>query len=241
MTDGCSFINKAGLLRLQLHFQWKSFPTAVQCRLGGTKVIRRHAGGSFLCLFSSQGLLSLHPDMNHPAQGRPTVWIRPSQVKIKYPSSEEPDPARLIIDIVQPSHMKSGRLKSETLINLAENGVPHDVLIKLLQEGLDEHVAGLIKWEGEEAMLNLWCNLAHKGRVMSFRKARQAAGEARARGYDYTKLEDEEADEDDLEDAADMLGQSSTWWLDEVLCCTLNLLYYCLNVIPRSLAAILYY
>jgi RNA dependent RNA polymerase len=37
MTDGCGYINKRGLLQLHAHFKWKTFPTAIQCRLGGTK------------------------------------------------------------------------------------------------------------------------------------------------------------------------------------------------------------
>ena len=215
MTDGSGYINNVGLLRLQIHFLWQSFPTAVQCRLGGMKVSRDIT--SYTSTHSSlQGLFSLHPDVEHSAEGNVKVWIRPSQYKIKYPIQEEPDPARLILDVVQPSRMKGGRLTSETVINLAENGVPPEVLVRLLREGLDEHVAGLIKWEGVDAMLDLWCNLAQKGGVTAARRARAAAGEARARGYRYTEDEDEDEDEDGLRESAEIQERANAWWLDEV-------------------------
>jgi RNA-dependent RNA polymerase len=229
MTDGCAYINKAGLLRLQAHFQWRSFPTAVQCRLAGTKVLSRPLALS-PSMTVCQGLLSLHPDVDSSAQDRPTVWVRPSQVKIKYPDYTVLDPAMLVIDIVQASHMKPGRLKAETVINLAENDVPHKILVQLLQNGLDEHITGLIQWEGPEAMLELWCNLAHKGGVMAARRARDASGEARARGYRYTENDDEDDGEDGVWETAELKELAAKWWLDEVwrhfsLCSSSIMLY----------------
>jgi RNA-dependent RNA polymerase len=111
-----------------------------------------------------------------------------------------------------------GRLTSETLINLAENGVPHDVLTKLLQEGLDQNVAGLIQWEGEDAMLNLWCTLATKAKVMSSRKSREASTEARARGYQHSETEAHD-DENGTDDMAVIQERNSAWWYDEVPTC----------------------
>jgi hypothetical protein len=76
------------------------------------------------------------------------------------------------------------RLTSEALINLAENDVPHKIFLKLLQEGLDVHVAGLIQWDGTEATLNLWSTLARKLKSLTGRKGRQGSLEARVRGHD---------------------------------------------------------
>jgi hypothetical protein len=38
MTDGAGYINKLPLLQMQSKFEWDAFPTAVQCRLAGSKV-----------------------------------------------------------------------------------------------------------------------------------------------------------------------------------------------------------
>jgi RNA-dependent RNA polymerase len=38
MTDGCGLINKSALLSLRLKYDWATFPTAIQVRLGGAKV-----------------------------------------------------------------------------------------------------------------------------------------------------------------------------------------------------------
>lgn len=38
MTDGCGWINKAGLRRIHYQFQWSTWPTAIQCRVAGAKV-----------------------------------------------------------------------------------------------------------------------------------------------------------------------------------------------------------
>jgi RNA-dependent RNA polymerase len=39
MTDGAGLINKLPLLQMHERFEWNTFPTAVQCRLGGSKVL----------------------------------------------------------------------------------------------------------------------------------------------------------------------------------------------------------
>lgn len=38
MTDGCGYVNHAALMALRMRFEWNTFPTAIQCRLGGSKV-----------------------------------------------------------------------------------------------------------------------------------------------------------------------------------------------------------
>jgi len=39
MTDGAGLINKLPLLQMHARFDWNTFPTAIQCRLGGSKVL----------------------------------------------------------------------------------------------------------------------------------------------------------------------------------------------------------
>jgi hypothetical protein len=144
--------------------------------------------------------LVLRPDSDLSGEEEPTVWLRQSQVKIQYPKSRSPDPASLIIDIFPLAHMKSpARLTSEALINLAENGVPHKIFLKLLQEGLDVHIAGLIEWDGAEAALNLWSTLARKLKCLTSRTGRQVSLEACVRGYDRSETERPEEDgEEDI-------------------------------------------
>ena len=145
----------------------------------------------------------MRPKPDSLREDEPVVWVRPSQVKIKYPESLPPDPAALIIDVFPPTRMKSpARLTSEVLINLSENGVPHEIFLKLLREGLDDHIAGLIEWDGVEASLNLWCILSRKMKASMTRRGRQVPLEARLRGYDRSEIDAVEDDDDDDDDEA---------------------------------------
>jgi RNA-dependent RNA polymerase len=168
-------------------------------------------------------MLSL-PEKDDPVN--PRVWLRPSQIKITYPSESLPDPALLIVNVLRSSHLKTpGRLSAETIINLAENGVPHKVFTDLLRSGLEERVAGLTTWEGHGAMLQLWVNVARCGGVMNARRAREAGGEARAKGYGEREGEDVEVDDEDdlqlLDNAA--IQRSKAWWTDEISGCPSSL------------------
>jgi RNA-dependent RNA polymerase len=222
MTDGCGFISKSLLLDLRCRFEWDDFPTAIQCRLGGAKVIyplELKVDSGFLT--SSQGMLMLP---GHDDPDTPRAWLRPSQIKIHYPLELPLDPALLVVNILRSSHLKTpGRLAAETIVNLAENGVCHRAFTDLLRAGLEERVAGLTTWEGRDAMLQLWHNVSRHGGVMMARRAREASGEARAKGYGERGLdaEDVEADdEDDLQQLDTALRQrSSAWWADQVSGC----------------------
>lgn len=156
----------------------------------------------------------------------PRIWLRPSQIKINYPSESPLDPALLVVNVLRSSHLKTpGRLSAETIINLAENGVSHTVFTDLLRAGLEERVAGLTTWEGHDAMQQLWVNVSRCGGVMNARRAREAGGEARAKGYGEREAEDVEIeDEDDLEQQDNALRQrSKAWWTDEISGCPSSL------------------
>ncbi|EGO05196.1 hypothetical protein SERLA73DRAFT_68825 [Serpula lacrymans var. lacrymans S7.3] len=201
LTDGCGFINRIALKTLRRQFLWDSFPTAIQCRIAGAK-----------------GLLLLHPGDLENDSDDPAVWLRPSQIKIKY-SPDAPAPAgRLTIDVLRSSHMSSpSRLAAETIINLAENGVPHEVFVNLMKSGVDSIVDGLMDWDGPDAMFRLWFSVARSGGVVSARMAREVGGEARARGYGVKDVED--TDDDDSDEAP----VSAAWWGDEVSGCPSSL------------------
>lgn len=150
--------------------------------------------------------------------------LRPSQIKINYDPTKALDPAMCIVDVLKTSHMRTPiRISSEVIINLAENGVPHKVFVELLRKGLQEQVEGLTTWDGPEAMFDLWCAVSRAEGVMSARLAREAAGEARARGHSSREAdEDNDFDaDDDIEDLD--AAKSTAWWGDEISGCPSSL------------------
>jgi RNA-dependent RNA polymerase len=135
--DGCGYINKHALIALFHHFTWRTFPVAIQIRLGGNKVSIFHVSLQATGLHMIQGVLLLHPT---DTSDWPRVWIRPSQTKIHFP--QPPDPANVIIDILRPSYIRTpARLSPETIINLAHNGVPSTYFVNLLKSSVDEFFA----------------------------------------------------------------------------------------------------
>ncbi|KAG1749874.1 RNA dependent RNA polymerase-domain-containing protein [Suillus paluster] len=206
MTDGCGYINKTGLRALRELLQWDVIPTAIQCRIAGAK-----------------GLLLLHPDPSENCSDVTRVWLRRSQIKIGYPEMQELSPGHLTIDVLRSSHMRSpSRLAAETIVNFAENGVPHQVFIDLMKEGLDTIVDSLLDWDGPDAMYRLWDSVARAGAVVASRLAREAGGEARSKGFAVKGDDIEDNDEDDLDAAID-IPRSIAWWGDEVSGCPSSL------------------
>ncbi|KAL0576928.1 hypothetical protein V5O48_005074 [Marasmius crinis-equi] len=193
MTDGSGFINQFALRYLYHKFGWDEWPTAIQVRIAGAK-----------------GMLLQHPS---DTEITPRVWIRPSQTKIKYESKSEDD-ARLIIDVLRSCHSRTHcTLGSETIINLAENGVSAKPMLRLLDESLERLVTPLTTWEGAGAMAELWSTVARLGGVMNARAARAQTGLARVKGYSsHDALLDE--DEDGLDE--DTEESSVPWWNDEI-------------------------
>ncbi|KAG1757697.1 RNA dependent RNA polymerase-domain-containing protein [Suillus lakei] len=206
MTDGCGYINKIALKALRELLQWDITPTAIQCRIAGAK-----------------GLLLLHPDPSENCSDVPRVWLRESQIKVKYPQTQKLSHGHLTIDVLRSSHMRSpSRLAAETIVNFAENGVPHSVFIDLMKEGLDAIVNSLLDWDGPDAMYRLWHSVARAGAVIGSRLAREAGGEAQSRGFAVKDDEIEDDDEDDL-NAVIESPRSVAWWGDEVSGCPSSL------------------
>ncbi|KAJ8488013.1 hypothetical protein ONZ51_g3830 [Trametes cubensis] len=212
MTDGCGFANRAVMRALKAKFPaWQEEPTAIQCRIGGAK-----------------GLLLVRHGLSNEQEEHPTVWLRPSQLKIKYtphPLKEQilpsdADPAWLTIDVLRASRMNTPiRLSVETITNLAENGVPFSRFQSLFQVDLEGRVDPLLKYDTPGDMIFLWHAIAREGRVINSRMAREAVGIARAAGYVMEDNDDELEDEDEdglngLDEA--LKEQSSAWWEDPV-------------------------
>lgn len=120
------------------------------------------------------------------------------------------------------------RVSPETIINLAENGVPRGVFVELMKASVANIITGLTTWEGPDAMYELWLNVERAGAVCFSRRARGAAGEARVRGFGDRQMdeddEDEDEDEERLEHFDKALDQrSSAWWADQISGCPSSL------------------
>ncbi|KAJ7665536.1 RNA dependent RNA polymerase-domain-containing protein [Mycena rosella] len=151
---------------------------------------------------------------------KPRIWLRPSQTKVKHTSWE--DPTLRTIDLLRSSHAKTQcRLSVETIINLAENGVPSGAFIKLVEDALVNLVTPLRTWEGEDAMEMLWCAVARTGGVMSSRLARKETVLARVKGFSERDSDDLEHDNEER-DATDQ-PTSTAWWVDQVSGCPSSL------------------
>ncbi|KAI0635289.1 RNA dependent RNA polymerase-domain-containing protein [Trametes polyzona] len=215
MTDGCGLANRALMRILEARFStWRDEPTAIQCRIGGAK-----------------GLLCMYHDLSADEEEEPIIWLRPSQIKIKHSPyalherllPADADPALLTIDLLRASRMNTpAHLSVETIINLAENGVPHSYFIDLFKARLTERLDTLLLFDGNDpkGMQRLWNAIAREGGVISARMAREAAGIARAAGLvarDYDDNPEELEDEDELDGVGRALrDQSSAWWEDPV-------------------------
>ncbi|KAJ7068354.1 RNA dependent RNA polymerase-domain-containing protein [Mycena amicta] len=199
MTDGAGLVNKAALRLIFHKLELDAWPTAIQVRVAGAK-----------------GLLVMAPE---DIQETPKIWLRPSQVKVKHNLKElGNDPVLHTIDLLRTSHCRTNcRLSVETIINLAENGVPTSVFLKLVETAMVNLVTPLITWEGENAMTDLWYAVARTGGVIAARLARQETVLARQKGYSEREVEDD--DEEDTENQP----QSTAWWVDEISGCPSSL------------------
>jgi hypothetical protein len=133
------------------------------------------------------------------------------------------------MDILRTSYMKSpARISPETIINLAENGVPHRVFVDLMKANVANIIAGLTTWEGPDAMYELWLNVERAGAVCFARRAREAAGESRVRGFGDRQIDEDDDDEDEDEEKIDSFDKaldqhSSAWWADHISGCPSSL------------------
>ena len=163
MTDGCGFINSAAAIAIRSKLSLAYRPTAVQARIKGAK-----------------GLFLIHPTDTDP---EPKIWIRPSQDKMAYSKSDPLDRAHCILDLLTVSHHSEPiTLSRQSILNLAHNGIPDDLLIEFLVKGLTDEVEPLMDWESPMAMVGLWYIINRIGGVASSRTQRQVASRSRAIG-----------------------------------------------------------
>ncbi|KAF9478503.1 hypothetical protein BDN70DRAFT_44221 [Pholiota conissans] len=209
MTDGCGWSTKSIHRAILDQLSLSSIPAGVQFRVAGCK-----------------GMILFADDERSTKDDVHRIWPHTSQIKIRYPQELLRDPAMLTIDVLRTSRMTTpSKISAEIIINLAENGVPHKVFVDLLKETIQEIVDGLTNWEGPDAMTKLWTNVERAGGVLSARRAREAVGEARARGYSNKSPEDIELEDNDEdgEDSVDVAPRSVAWWADEISGCPSSL------------------
>ena len=220
MTDGCGFANMATLHSIKEVLELDTIPTAVQCRVAGAKVCLMFGTIAHSYCTYMKGLLLLHPDAARNSLSEPEIYLRDSQRKIAYP--ELCDPAHLTIDVVRTSHLTvPARLSYETIINLAENGVPSDVFFGLLQLGVDRVLDDLLSWPEDpfplnatshDSMRTLYRSVNKAGAVTGAKLARLNIAYARAKGYIWDHRQEE--GEEDAELLLDDLPRSTAWWPD---------------------------
>ncbi|KAJ7608165.1 RNA dependent RNA polymerase-domain-containing protein [Roridomyces roridus] len=202
MTDGCGFINRAAMVLITKHVPYSSLPTAIQARIGGAK-----------------GLWTLHPTDTDPT-APPRIWIRDSQLKIHFqPETTGMPRVHRILDLLRASHpaQAEGRvtLSEQSIMCLSYNGVPDEVFVQLMVEGLEAAVRPLLKWceggEGDGTMVELWRAVNGVGNVSGARKQRIAGGRSRALGYvdrERDELVPSVEEEEDVLGAADEDGRA---------------------------------
>ena len=98
------------------------------------------------------------------------------------------------------------RLNRLSILNLAHNGVPNDIFVRLMDEGLREEVNALRRWEGEHAMESLWTAVDIACGVTSSRLQRLAAGLQRALGLAGRETDDR-ASESELSDHSSVASE----------------------------------
>ncbi|KDQ17068.1 hypothetical protein BOTBODRAFT_30455 [Botryobasidium botryosum FD-172 SS1] len=162
MTDGCGLINLAALKQIKQRLSLETMPSAIQGRLVGAK-----------------GMWLRHPTDRDP---RPKIWLRGSQIKVKIDLVEDQD--AFILDVVRAFHFKCpANLSIQIINNLSHNGVPNDVFVKLMADGLAAEVQPF-DWTQPDGLIRLWFAVHEAGGVSTMRLRRDAAAYARLTGVD---------------------------------------------------------
>lgn len=189
-------MNASGLLAISRQLGFIERTTAVQGRILGSK-----------------GVWALHPEhmsLDEP----PMIWIRKSQQKIHLvrPGGvlKGLHPAHLIFDLVAPARVWTpSRLSRGTVINFHHNGVPQEVLVKRMEEGLRREIEPLTQWNVANAMPLLWNAVNKISGVTPQRIERIANGMERASGLSRRRDFGDTSDGDGVEDVDDPSSSSS--------------------------------
>lgn len=110
--------------------------------------------------------------------------------------------AHVIFDLVSQSTRITvpAYLNTQTIINLAENGVDSKIFQELMRAGMTEIFTSLTQWDGPGAMPLLWNTVNNMGSVTRARLQGIAQGLSRAIGLANRFEMDREDDGDDSEE-----------------------------------------
>jgi len=112
------------------------------------------------------------------------------------------------IDVLKVSHPPGcGRLNYQTIINLAENGVPEKAFDNLVRTRLEEMAEVFTSLDNVEDQKRIWREACATGGVMGARLARRHRELARLVGHQKTRPDDLETDGD-----TDLSTPQSTPW-----------------------------
>lgn len=165
MTDGCGFINGAGLAQISKTMQYTHRPTSIQGRIAGDK-----------------GMWLLHPEDQDPTASPPTIWIRDSQRKIRHPPFSPSDRALLIFNLLAPSKVNMNcNLSMLSINNLYHNNVPDSVFQSLMRKNIESVIQPLMQWDG--SLVPMARTVSTLGSITGSRLRRLAAGTSRAQGF----------------------------------------------------------
>ena len=150
--------------------------------------------------------------------GEPKIWLRNSQIKIRYDPNIPVDVSHLTVDILRVARVRTpARLSIETMVNLHHNGVPTNVFVEVLKKNLAEAIEPLLDWGASDfdtpAMLRLWHAVEESENVLRQRRARQDVTNLRFKGY--SDHERDLVEDDDLDGVGGLERRHSTaWWPD---------------------------
>lgn len=193
MTDGWGYMNRAGFDLVHEKLDLKERYSAIQFRLAGAKGV----------------LVEAPESMDREGDPKePRVWLRPSQIKIQYPSLEprehQPlDVARLILEHLRPARIKTpSRISALSIINLDSNAYTEKeieemqapgeelkpmrrLILKNFTDKLKEDYASLIQWDTCEARVKVAHTVDALCAVTAMRRARDLGATSRAKGLWY--------------------------------------------------------
>ncbi|KAJ7760119.1 RNA dependent RNA polymerase-domain-containing protein [Mycena maculata] len=190
MTDGSGFINRAAALKISSKMKYERLPVAYQGRIAGSK-----------------GLWIVHPEDDAT---EPKIWIRDSQRKIHF-RREKLIRRHRIFDLLAVSAPSSSlHLSAQSIIILANNGVPAKVFCSLQEEGLKDLIKPLMDWNRPHATAYLWDAINNISNVTRSRLQRLAAGASRALGFEKRSYGDDSDKTDDADVDVDLRGLTHT-------------------------------
>ncbi|KAJ7731214.1 RNA dependent RNA polymerase-domain-containing protein [Mycena metata] len=169
MTDGCGFLNRAAALKISAKLKYERTPVAFQGRIAGSK-----------------GMWIIDPKDDSP---EPRIWIRDSQRKIRLSRLLRP---QRIFDLLAASKPSAAlHLSAQSIVILANNGVPSSVFSKLQEKGLRELITPLMDWKRPNATAYLWDAVNNIAGVTRSRVQRLAVGASRALGFEKRAFDDD--------------------------------------------------